>query len=98
MKSSIISLLLLMGVRVAIAQSPVAFTAAGSMTTARYGHTATLLPGGKILIAGGGTSSAELYDPSTGLSTATGNMITPRRYHTATLLADGRVLIAGGFV
>jgi len=40
------------------------FAAAGSMTVERYGHTATLLPNGKVLIAGGqNSSSAELYDP-----------------------------------
>jgi hypothetical protein len=79
-----------------------AFTATGNMTTARQSHTATLLPDGRVLIAGGTDSgfgafaSAELYDPSTGAFTATGDMITARDSHAATLLADGRVLIAGG--
>ena len=37
----------------------------GSLTTARYGDTATLLPGGKVLVVGGNDSGsfAELYDP-----------------------------------
>jgi hypothetical protein len=67
------------------------------MTTPRSEHTATLLPNGKVLIAGGsGNSSAELYDPSTGIFAATGSMTAARIGHAATLLPDGRVLMAGG--
>jgi Galactose oxidase, central domain len=80
------------------------FVPTGSMTVARYGHTATLLPGGKVLIAGGddgdgdGLASAELYDPTAGTFAITGSMSVKRYSHTATLLPSGKVLVAGGDV
>ena len=79
------------------------FTATGSMTTARFSHTATLLSNGKVLIAGGKSDgatyldTAELHDPTSGTFTAIAStMGSPRDAHTATLLADGTVLLAGG--
>jgi hypothetical protein len=85
------------------------FLRTGDMMAARSNHTATLLPDGRVLIAGGVAvdyvyrvsdesdwATAELYDPSTGTFAATANMTTPRSDHTATLLPDGRVLIVGG--
>ena len=73
------------------------------MNTPRQLHTATLLPNGKILVAGGddgGTnhlSRAELYDAVAGTWRAIGSMTTAREYCTATLLPNGRVLVAGGY-
>jgi MYXO-CTERM domain-containing protein len=82
---------------------------ASPMNSARGLHTATLLPGGKVLFAGGvnshnhyafevgtGLSTAELFDPVTGSFTTTSSMSIDRSDHTATLLPDGNVLIAGG--
>ena len=78
------------------------WTATSSLAAARAGHTATLLPSGNVLVAGGGDctgthlSSAELYDPAAGTWTPTGSLGTARTAHTATLLPSGKVLVAGG--
>jgi hypothetical protein len=80
------------------------FTATGPLVLDREDHTATVLPNGKVLIAGGipilgveAQTSAELYDPCTGTFTPTGSMTAPRRYFAAALLANGKVLVAGGY-
>ena len=75
----------------------------GSMLTARYNHTATLLSNGKLLVVGGkdnldkALASAELFDPATGKWVSAGKMSAARVNHTATLLSNGQVLIAGGY-
>ena len=74
----------------------------GKLADGRSGHTATLLPDGRVLFIGGVGQgwtflrSAELYDPKTGRSDVVGSMSVQRESHTATLLADGRVLVVGG--
>ncbi len=80
------------------------WSATGGMTEARSGQTATLLPDGRVLVAGGrigsnpglSANSAELYDPGSGTWSATGSMHDGRDSHTATLLQNGTVLVAGG--
>jgi N-acetylneuraminic acid mutarotase len=73
------------------------------MNEPRIGSPAVLLQDGRVLVSGGfnGTnntaySSAEIYDPSTGVWTTTGVLVTARGFPTATLLFNGKVLIAGG--
>jgi pimeloyl-ACP methyl ester carboxylesterase len=77
------------------------FLTNGMMTAARWFHTATLLPNGNVLVAGGLTnqqylSSAELFNPVTGTWNATNPMNSSLGQQTATLLPNGRVLVAGG--
>jgi hypothetical protein len=86
------------------------WTPTGSLLLGRTEATASLLPDGRVLVAGGQGwqpigpgqeeystfESAEIYDPATGEWTSAGSMQHPRWLHTATSLADGRVLIAGG--
>ena len=87
--------------------APSGFRPTGDMSTGRTAHTATLLPSGKVLIAGGSNcfgynygscllSSAEVYDSVSGKFTTTGNMSVTRVSHTATLLTNGKVLVTGG--
>jgi hypothetical protein len=77
-----------------------AWTETGCLATARGSHTATLLPNGKVLVAGGGgtsgvLASAELYNPASGTWTDTGSLAPWRYAHTATLLPNGKVLVVG---
>jgi hypothetical protein len=74
------------------------FQTTASLGFARVAHTATRLPGGLVLIAGGGAgTSAELFDPYTETFRFTGSMTAGRMYATATLLRNGTVLITGGY-
>ncbi len=73
-----------------------------ALSTAPYGHTATLLPSGKVLVTGGqdtsgAFASTEVYDPATGAWSSTGDLTTAREEHTATLLLSGKVLVTGGW-
>jgi uncharacterized protein YfaQ (DUF2300 family) len=82
------------------------FTPTGAMNKAREGCTATTLPDGTVLIAGGNdfsqpgdpaTNTAEIYDPASRTFTYTKrNMIAPRAEQLAVLLQSGKVLLAGG--
>ncbi len=72
------------------------------LTEARLSHSATLLPGGKVLLAGGTgptgvLNTAEVFDPVTLSATAlTGTLTTARTEHTATLLPQTETLLIAG--
>jgi len=76
---------------------------AAPMLAPRSGQSATLLPDGKVLIAGGMRrnqdfyKSAELFDPVTGSFKLTGEMAERRVGQIAVLLRSGKVLVAGGW-
>ncbi|NDD39493.1 MAG: hypothetical protein EB082_13995 [Verrucomicrobia bacterium] len=78
------------------------WTNSGSLNTSRGYHTASLLPNGMVLIAGGANSSdgelasTELFNATMGIWTNAGSLRAGRYYHTATALNDGRTLIVGG--
>jgi len=78
------------------------WSSTGSMGRARYLHTSTLLPDGRVLVIGGTDESgaalaeAELYDPGSGTWSPAGSMAVGRWLHVACGLGDGRVLVAGG--
>jgi N-acetylneuraminic acid mutarotase len=76
-----------------------------SLASARYAHTATLLPNGQVLVVGGvgrygegrrDLFVAELYDPETSTWKAPESRTMSRAGHTATLLSNGQVLVAAG--
>jgi hypothetical protein len=79
------------------------FSPTGSMASERQRYTATLLPDGRVLIAGGVSggptpdpiATAELYDPGAGTFVPTGS--TPDDFIGlyATSLLNGRVLLMG---
>jgi hypothetical protein len=82
------------------------WAATGDLLIAVRGHTATLLPSGRVLVAGGGpeyTAIAQLFDPAAGkwkaagkMTAAEGGSFVSRKFHEATLLPTGKVLIVGG--
>jgi len=77
------------------------WASASSMSTGRVYHTATVLPNGKVLVAGGADSntrlaSAQVYDPVSNTWGPSTSMSGPRQGHRATLLPNGKVLVTGG--
>ena len=100
---AVLMALMLLELGTSPARAGLAFTPDAPMLMKRYGHTATLLRDGKVLVTGGRifpsgvTNEAEIYDPTKGTWTAVAPMVTTRMGHTATLLANGKVLVTGGY-
>jgi hypothetical protein len=83
------------------------FTSTGALAFAREMQSASRLPDGRVLVAGGAhlvgnpgsvtVPTAEIYDVQQGNFSAIGDMAVPRYESTPVALADGRVLLAGGW-
>jgi Galactose oxidase, central domain len=87
--------LLLLSTSFVLAGVPGTWTRGASMTTPRFGHSAVLLPDGKVLVVGGTGDgiTAELFDPVAGRWSATGRALTPPG--KMMVLPNGKVLGAG---
>jgi MYXO-CTERM domain-containing protein len=80
-----------------------AWETTGDLTVARTDHAATLLADGKVLVAGGYSTSqnvtaAEIYDPPTGTWATTGSMVEARTKHDMGRVSTGKVVAVGGVV
>ncbi|HVZ74983.1 MAG TPA: kelch repeat-containing protein [Polyangia bacterium] len=80
-----------------------AWTARGTLSAARVGHTATIMSNGYVLVAGGGPynsttvyATCDLYNPTTNLWKPTADMISARTGHAATLNWDDSIIVSGG--
>jgi hypothetical protein len=81
------------------------FHPAGRLAQARTGHAATLLPDGRVLIAGGsdpttglGVATVEVWDPATGQSTPVMTLLDAPDSVELTRLPSGSVLMTGAAV
>ena len=98
-------LLLVLAAQNARAVSSGVWSATGSMSQERYNHSATLLPSGNVMVAGGwGTggydplTSVEIYNSAAGTWSAGAALSSDRYSHTATLLPNGNVLVVAGII
>ena len=79
-----------------------AFSGVAAVPTGRFDHTTTLLPDGRLLVAGGSSTNGQfentvrLYNPKTNTWGDAGAMHTARSGQAAVLLGSDKVLVAGG--
>lgn len=79
-----------------------------AMAEPRFSHSASLLPDGQVLVAGGATlrsaqshkalRTTEIYNPGTGQWTKGPDMTDARFGHPAVTLTDGRIMVVGGAI
>lgn len=75
------------------------------MSTPRDAHSASVTPGGLVVLAGGFAgegqgplASVEVFDPGSGVMTEVASLQLGRGGHAAAVAKDGRVLIVGGWI
>eukprot|EP01047_Picozoa_sp_COSAG01_P039437 COSAG01_NODE_3259_length_6338_cov_3.955281_8_plen_415_part_00 len=87
------------------------WSAVAPMRTARYGAVGGLLPGGRVIVAGGHgaaeledgfyyedfLATAELWDPVTNVWTELPPMATARKHAAGCVLPDGQFAVVGGY-
>lgn len=79
------------------------WTTTGAMVEARTGHTALLMPNGKVLVAGGrdanaSLDTAEIFDPATETWSAASPMAGARSGHDMIEAWNWAPMVAGGFL
>jgi hypothetical protein len=82
--------------RSVVVETGVVSALSSQLSAAHVNGVSIRLGNGKVLVLGGTTTVAELFDPITNTFSVTGNMVVQRTAPAVVLLNDGKVLVTGG--